>query len=310
MKHQIICLLVFILLSTMAFGQSQASFNNLVFETKAHLKQYSKLSPFEEYYTIKDFGFSKKVIQELLMDATLKKKKDSIASYHIIGYFQDKILTNIQKLISHSKFKENNIIELLLTNNSDLSIFVSDDNKLYNFSLDEKTGGTYRSRISIMHYTDIEQDNLPTQEEIDKGIKLNPYGVFEGDGFNGIYAINTKEGVKYVLTGYVRGCSYCFENNIMLVKFKNGFFHQEFIYSVNSRSWEESICYDSTTQTIDIHYVTDDLITDCYCINNTDQYDGYFDMSKKDPIVKKCHCTFEFNGLNFELTKENQEILK
>ncbi len=317
-KKQIGLIFALCFLTNFGFGQSQKSFEKLVSETNEYISQYSKLSPFVEYYEIKGFGLSKKETKEILVeadyDATLTKNKDSIASYHIIGYFQEKIINNIHRLISHNKFKINNIKEQLQSNDIDLALVVSDDKKLYNFSLAEKTGGTYRSQISIMHYTEINQDSLPTQEEIDKGIRISPYTVFEGDGFNNIYSIETKEGTKYVLTGYVRGCSYCFETNVMLVRLEGGIFQQDFVYSINSRSWEEGVYYDPNSQIITVDYVTDDLTTDCDCINNAeldDEQDSYYsDNEETEPINKSCHCTFEFNGLNFELIKESWEKIK
>ncbi len=316
---QIGLIFAFYILTSFGFGQSQESFEKLVSETNEYISQYSKLNPFVEYYEIKGFGLSKKETKELLAeadyDATLTKDKDSIASYHTIFYFQENITNNIHKLISHNKFKTNNIKEQLLSNDIDLAIVVSDDKKLYNFSLDEKMGGTYRSRISIMHFTEINQDSLPTQEEIDKRIKISPYTVFEGDGFNNIHSIETKEGTKYVLTGYVRGCSYCFETNVMLVRLEDGIFKQDFVYSVVSRSWDEGgVSYDPKSKIITVDYVTDDLTPDCNCINyaelDREQYDYYSDNEETESIEKKCHCTFEFNGLNFKLIKESWEKIK
>lgn len=62
MKKQIIFILSFILISITGFGQSQKSFDQLIAQTNQYLVEYEKLSPFEEFYKIKDFGkLSKKV---------------------------------------------------------------------------------------------------------------------------------------------------------------------------------------------------------------------------------------------------------
>lgn len=304
MKKQIIFILSFILISITGFGQSQKSFDQLIAQTNQYLVEYEKLSPFEEFYQIKDFGLSKKEIKELIKDSDdndFNKGKDSIVSMYLILYFQDKIIDNIQKLVYHDKFEVNGT--QALWSEGDLATVVSEDKKLYNFSLDEKTGGSYRSRISLTHYTDIERDNFPTEDEINQRTKVNPYEVFESDGFSEIHSIATEEGTKYVMTGYTRGCSYCFQTYIMLVQFKNGVFQQEFYYSVNSRSWEGGVEYNHSTKTITVNYITDDLTTNCYCSNSDEASNDYDETF----IEKKCHCTFQFDGLNFELIKESSE---
>lgn len=303
--------------TSFGFGQSQKSFEKLVSKTNEYINQYSKLSPYgyEEFFSLKDSGLPKENIKYIKAHSNEYSgySKDSISELDLLLEFQELITGNIKNIISHDKFKKNNIKDLL-NNDLDLLITVSDDKKLYNFSLPEKTGGTYRSRISIMHYIEINQDSLPTQEEIDKRIKISPYTVFDGDGFNSIHSIETRKGTKYVLTGYVRGCSYCFETNVMLVRLEGGIFQQDFVYSISSRSWEEGVSYDPNSKIITVDYVTDDLTTDCDCSNFVEldeEPDNYYSYSKEtEPINKRCHCTFEFNGLNFVLIKESWEKIK
>ena len=303
-NKQIIFIFTLCSLINFGYGQSLKSFNKLVSETKEYLIQYSKLKPnSDKNYSLQNSGLPNvkiKYIKTNLYDDG-GYSKDSISEFNLIIEFQTLIIENIKQIISHDKFNKTNIKELI-SNYSSLLITISDDKKLYNFSLNEKTGGSYRSRISIMHYTDINQESLPTKEEIEKGIKTNPYIIFDGDGFNKIYSINTKEGTKYVLIGNVQNCSTCFDTYILLVKFKNGIFKQDFYYNVNLRNSKEGINYNPETKTISVDYTTDDLTTDCYCINyineNKEQYN-----SDIEPKQKNCHCTFVFNGLNFELIK-------
>jgi hypothetical protein len=297
------------------FGQSQKSFNELISKTNRYIEKYSKLSPFDsdDFIPLKKSGLPKETIKYIKehFEEYDGYSKDSISEFNLILELQGLIVENITRLISHNKFKENSI-EDLINQGFDLSIVVSDDRKLFNFSLDEKTGGTYRSRISITHY--IEDSESPTLNSKDDLEIINQHGVFESDGFNGIYSIKTEEGIKYVLTGYVRGCSYCFESNIMLVSLKDGIFEQDFSYSVNSRSWEEGIVYNSGTKEITIDYITDDLTSDCGCSNYAvldEEENNYYSYNDEtEPITKRCHCTFKFNGLNFELVKESWEKVK
>ncbi len=312
---QVIIVFTLCLWTSFGFGQSQKSFDELITRTNEYLENYSKLSPLgsDEFIPLKDSGLPKELIKyiEQHFDEYDGYSKDTISEFNLLLEFQGLIIENITQIIGHEKFKKNKVEELI-HQDFDLSIVVSDDRKLFNFSINEKTGGTYRSRISITHYT--EDNTPPTLKSKDDLEIINQDQVFEGDGFNAIYSIETKEGVKYVLIGDVRGCSYCFESNIMLVKFKDGAFEQDFSYSVNSRSWEEGIIYNSKTKVISVDYITDDLTTDCDCLNyamlDEEENNYYTNNDETEPITKRCHCTFKFNGLNFELVKESWEKVK
>jgi len=303
-NKKIIFIFTFCTLINFGYGQSLKSFNKLVSETKEYLIQYSKLRPnSDKNYSLQNSGLPKVKIKDIKTNLYYDDgySKDSISEFNLIIEFQTLIIENIKQIISHDKFNKTNIKEFI-SDYSSLLITISDDKKLYNFSLDKKTGGSYQSRISIMHYTEINQDSLPTKEEIEKGIKTNPYTIFDGDGFNKIYSIKTKEGTKYVLIGNVQNCSTCFDTYILLVKFKNGIFEQDFYYNVNLRNVEEGLNYNPETKIISVDYTTDDLTTDCYCINYANNNKEQYNYNVK-PKQKKCHYNFVFNGLNFELTK-------
>lgn len=303
-KTTLCCWLV--LLSNIVLAQS--SFDQIIEQLNSHLDQYTVLHPYDDYVALADLALSKKEKKAFVAEAldynVLTATKDSVETYYAIEHFQIAILELLEQLIAHEDFGKEDVSTLLKAEEYDLSIVVSDDKKLYNFSLDAKTGGTYRSRLSLMHFTDIAVDSLSENYQ--------PYLVFEGDGFDAIHTLQTKEGIKYVLTGYVRGCSYCFETHIMLVEFKEGVFIPNFSYAVSSRSWEEGVSYDASTKTITVDYETDDLTPECDCSNyadpDTDEYS--YDYDDETFVYKRCHCTFEFNGSNFELTKECWEKLK
>lgn len=296
-----------------ALLNSQQSLPSLINETNAFLSSYDDLSPFnyEPDIPVAATGLPAATIAAIKADENyvdgLSPDKDSISEFNLLLEFQGLIMENIQRITAHKEFA--NFQPEALLDNDALSIIVSDDQKLYNFSLDEKTGGTHRSRISLTHYTEIGQDLLPTPEALELGSKTDPYAVFEGDGFDAIYTIKAKEGTKYVLTGSVRGCSYCFETNVMLVHFTDTGFQSDFYYSVNSRSWEEGVSYDPSTKIITVDYFTDDLTVDCGCSNAAE--DGYYyNDDAEEEFTKQCHCTFEFDGSNFVLVKESWEKVK
>jgi hypothetical protein len=276
-----------------------------------YLGAYAKLSPFgnEKNIALQESTLPHKTITYIQTHSFEyeSNSKDSITEFDLLNEFQVLIIQNIESLIAHQRFNENRIEEVLMQD-LDLHIAVSSDRKLFNFSLSEKTGGTYQSQISIMHYTDLLIDKTANPKEFNSGERSNPYSVFEGDGFGEIFLISTNSGPKYVLTGFVRGCSYCFETNIMLVSYTDEGFKQDFYYSVNSRSWEGGVSYDAKTKTITADYTTDDLTTDCDCIQDTEEEVGLIISNAKpeeaEPEEQKCYCTFKFNGVNFELIGE------
>ncbi len=297
------------------FGQSKQSFNKLINETNQYLERYANLSPFETeaFISLDQSGLPKKHIQDLKTHYQQYEgySKDSISEYNLLLEFQGLIVENLTHIIAHEKFQDNQVEELI-SQESDLSIVVSNDRKLYNFSLAEKTGGTYRSRISITHYTgDSVPPNLKSKDDPEI---INQHHVFEGDGFDGIYTIETEQETMYVLTGYVSGCSSCFEYNLMLVSLNEGLFEVDFSYGISTRFPEEGgIDYNPSTKTIVVDYVTDDLTSDCYCLNYAEMSevaDDYHFADGQELRAKKCHCTFEFNGSNFELIKESWEKVK
>ena len=293
-------IITLILLPIIAFGQTKSNFKKLIDETNHYLSQYSKLNPYDhKYLPISGFGLSKNEIKELLIDAdydaTLSQNKDSIYTYHMTHYFKEKIIERINLIIRHPDFRKVNIKELITSD--ELAIVISDDNKLFNFSFDEKEGGTYRSRISIMHYMDfIQQDS--TQLE-----KFNSF--FSSDGYSNIYTLYADEGIKYVLTGYVRGCSYCFTTFVWLISFKDNEFSTDFAYSVDNRDWNDGVTYNHETKTIYVDYHIDDLTPYCYCSGEIDKDKFSYDKFANNKTSINCQCKFIFNGSTFELVEES-----
>lgn len=298
-------ILTLILVPVLAFGQKPSSFKKLIKETNKSLNHYEQLSSFsDQYYQISSFGLSKKETEVLISEANnesaLTKNNDSIFSQGMISYFQGKIINQINQIIRHSEFQKHDIKKLITSD--ELSIAVSEDKKLYNFHFDEKTGGTYRSRISITHYTDFKPGDIKEETAFEK--------FFSGDGYSGIYALPTDEGTKYVLTGNVIGCASCFTTFVRLIAFKNNAFKEDFLYSVTNRDWNEGVHYNPETKTIDVVYHTDDLTPFCDCSGNVAYDVSIYDAYNKDDTPLNCTCKFIFNGTNFELIEEkvNNEV--
>ncbi len=297
---------------SLSIGQTQSDFDELVARTNLYVKNYDLLSGFanrENYFAWKDTNLPPALVESIRKDQDyqdeLSTSRDSISEYGLILELQDLIFQSLSKVLAHPASKGKDLTKLFPE--GDLAVIQSDDGKLYNFSLDEKTGGTYRSRISLMHFTDFDSQQLPPTKAIENGA-TNPYAIFEGDGFDRIYTIESKAGTKYLLLGSVRGCSTCFESNIMLVSRQAKAFVQDFAYAVNSRGWESGISYDHETQTIHIDYLTDDLTSSCYCSKDENEED--YSEDAETVLVKNCTCTFEFDGLNFELVQAGWKKIK
>ncbi|PKQ61973.1 hypothetical protein BZG02_13615 [Labilibaculum filiforme] len=294
----------------LSLSKAHPTFNMLVAEANSYLDSYGQLSPFDDSH----HAFNQIKLLPNDRDEILKHQEDfefvtndSIGNYDLIVYLQGKIKNKLNEIFDHKDFNEANLAKL--NSGGDLVVVKSSDGKLYNFSLDEKTGGTYRSRISWMNFVGINATDLYKSLDFKSSEKLPAiFSVFEGDGFTGIYAITTNVGIKYVLTGYVRGCSSCHLTFVQLVHLNSNQFELDFDYSVYLREWDTGVSYDPETNTIVSDYVTDDLTTTCDCSNRLTKHKSKdSDENDEEGIEKNCHCIFEFDGSNFILVKHTEE---
>lgn len=312
MRTKVILLLISV--PMIIFGQKQEKFSKLIEKINHSLLEYNKLSPFgSSYYPIDGFGLSKQEIKKIIADADydgiLSVNKDSIQEYYMIVFFQGEIEAYLDKIIEHPDFLKNDIANLIKGNV--LSIVKSDDNKLLNISFDEKTGGSYRSQISKMYYINTETGNTINISDSSVVVKdvYDKYGgrIYSSlakDGYNQIYTLQTTEETKYVLTGFVRGCNYCFETFVQLLNFSEGKIIEEFMYSINTRYGNDGVEYDHENKTIYANYSLNDLTPICYCSGAVNE-EEYFSYDNQKLIY--CKCKFVFNGENFELVESHWE---
>lgn len=298
-------LLIFVTLTTAVFAQSNNSWNKKVADLNFYLDCYARVFPFDEVTSMSYVGLSKADIQVLRQAENSEFiTKDSIATFNMMEFLQSNIEEKLKDVVEDATFLTADVLSII---HEELAIVISPDKKLYNFSIDEKTGGTYRSRLSWMFFTEIGHLSM-NQYEAEES-KTYTYHIFEGDGFGSIDTIQTQNSTKYVLTSWVRGCSYCFETNVILVDWKEEKFNLDFYYSVNLRDWEKGVSYDSATKRIIVDYETDDLTDYCNCQEGKEEeafnlnYDYGFEHLA-------CGCIFEFNGETFELVKCSWEKIK
>jgi hypothetical protein len=292
MKNIFLFALCFICISYSSLSQNkEGDYDKLVEKLNNYLSHYTNYTG-NEYGFIslnhKQLGFTEKEIKALKKeDLDFPINKDSIDVQDLIFTYQEKIINSLSLILKHKDFDEK-IKET--TFNQELSIVFSTDNKLYNFSLDEKTGGTYRSRISLMYYT--ESDSIYEGD------------IFEPDGYGLIDTIQTNSGVKYLMEGNVRGCSYCFTNHVSLIQFKKDTVNLDFYYRFDSRDWDDYIEVDSTKRVIKAYYHLNDLQESCSC-NNEDE--GTIEVEIEKNI--SCSCRFKFNGETFELVEKKEKVI-
>lgn len=279
-------IIVFVFSSIILFGQKDQEFNKLISEINRYLNNYSKLSGFEfgnPYSAISRFELSDKENRECIL---LTEKEDSILNRQIIGYLQKKITDKINQISSHPDFLKKDIKKLITSD--ELDIVISDDKKLFNFAIYEKSGGSLRSRISIMHYVEFVSENSMQSKKFQSSFNYN--------GYTGIYALETEEGLKYVMTSFIRFCSLCFETSVDLMSFNGDSFENEFSTSVESRDWNNKVSYDPAAKKINAEYFLDDLTPYCNCKE---------ELNLDNPLLNyNCICKFSFNGSNFELAEQ------
>ncbi len=146
---------------------------------------------------------------------------DSIELFDLMYFFQTRIVEVVDSLTAHPEFDPSQIQNDL---GGVLGVIVSPDKKLVSFSLDEKTGGTYRSRIAWIYFTGWDSVQSAQSES------------FQVDGYHSIDTIQSGSEVYYVMEYYTRGCSYCFMEGLELWTEENGEFERVFDVEVNSRS--------------------------------------------------------------------------
>jgi hypothetical protein len=300
-------LLLLLLLKFSFFGQTNASFKEIVAETNKNLSNYETINPywdFDELFSIKDSDLPKHVIEEKYSGIDSILKEDMISEYIAV------ISDNIRAIFTHEDFQNYDVDEML---ESDLLYIInSEDHKLYNITFDAKTGGTYRGMISLMFYFE-EQETKEGGENTIIAKECRQYDIFEEDGYVDIDLIETKEGVKYILNSSVRTGSISTFGSIMLVKYVAGNFVREFYYTVHTEGPGAEISYHPDSYTIDVEYENDYLKEDCNCQNiedlNAKQND---DPVYEDKVFEKqrCYCLFEFDGVNFVLKEQGEETIE
>ncbi|WP_204345895.1 hypothetical protein [Psychroserpens algicola] len=304
----IICLSVYSLSASAQTKSLKKSIQTL----NTYLTVYDSLrSHGEHYYTPK---FLKLTREDLIKEFDEPVKiTDSLGNFDAIGIIQSKIEESLKQVLAHKKAVT---LDLTTAFNDNLAVVKSDDNKLYNFSIDGKAGGSYQFRESWMFY--LNEDHFIESRVYDvwKAREQQDPAVFEGNGYNDIRSFTHSGTTYYVLIGNVRTCGACYVDYVSLVHFETKDFVLDFEYTIDSRFYDQKIFFDKASKSLSVFYITDDLSEDCFCSNeeyNTYWTGGTSNDGERDADgqlkPKSCSCLFEFNGKTFKLSKRCMEIM-
>ncbi len=304
--HKVLLFLLLIF-TNISFAQQAITYEALVTQTNDYLKAYNDLgSPYGiTLYPLSEFDFTEEELTNIeYVDI------DSIDLIDVLGIYQGRILSNVEMIFNHPNF-----------NNSTLGsiakyIVSSEDKMLQSFSIDEKTGGSYRSLMTVMYYKGFKEKKASVIHGYNES-ETNSFSLFYSDGYNAIHSIDTPKGTKYLLQGSVKTCGKCYYNYISLITFDGENFTKEFEYKVELRNWEDGITYDPEKKVISVKYITDDLMPICDCDidredlgEETTDYNEDAGFEEESLVAKKCSSTFKFNGSTFELTICDSEIIE
>lgn len=273
----------------------------LVQETYKLFSVFDTVSAFGEY-DIRKFKFNKSELKDLIGEiAPSEAAIDTMPGSSVTGNLSGMIADKLQKILSWKKIDDYDLAMLLKNH---IGTIQSPDGKLYNFGFDAKTGGTYHSAISLVHYNP--GNGKPPLSFIADEC------VFNRDGYDSIDTIHTRQGVKYILSGSVVGCTTCIGSYIDMVHFANGKFISDFNYDVGTRTnrdFEDMndspiIAYDAKLHTISINYYTNDNAPGCNCgKTGAIPFEEYIGDDNPEPEHVTCLYAFKRNGFVLQKKK-------
>lgn len=187
---------------------------------------------------------------------TLSPFSDYEDSYLLIDSLNRLIPDLLIKLLSDPKYKDYPFMDVLPQNS--LSISSSKDGKIQFYSLDEKTGGTYRPSITILRYR---KDELAMPADY-----FNNDGV--GSSYGDVYLLDSLNGVYFVIGG-VRTCSACIHLEALLLTINQDGVSSDLLLSYDGRDVED-FSFDENTQTFSYSYsyYTDDPLYPVELVND------------------------------------------
>jgi hypothetical protein len=264
----------------------------LVRQTYKYFSIFDTINPVGIQYDITKFRLDKTEMETLQSHYDTPDSSKMWEGFSITEAMSDMISTNLAEILDWKNIDDYDLSLLL---KGHLGVAKSPDGRLYVFSFDEKTGGTYHSQTTLVHYH-------PRDNEMPFKIKND--SVFNRDGYGSIDTINTRQGIKYVMVGQVTGCNTCLGNYVDVVHYEKGGFVTDFSYNVSTREGNDDgpvIDYDAKLHRININYTTNDMAPGCNC--GKDGLEGS-DGEEFDGKAENVGCVYVFNGHTFVLKKK------
>lgn len=280
---RVLAIIIFLLGTRSTSAQEVNVKDSLSFALKEALAHYGNLDPHtDSIFYLSDINYTE---ERALAEGLHFEEAGEIDVFSVIWHSEQKIFTYIEALLAMCSLEEMMALPL-----SNISMVLSEDKRFFNFSIDEKAGGTYRGRDSKSYYCSEE-------------VVLYDVSGISRDGIANIYDIHTATGVKYLLMESTRSCSTCDINKAHLLHFTEGKPVTDFAYEMQNRSGSLEIYYNEESQLLKIDYETDDIQSYCDCEQSSVWSDReYIEIENQD--TEQCNCVFKFNGETFEIDKE------
>ncbi|CAN5168354.1 hypothetical protein BH09BAC5_BH09BAC5_10100 [soil metagenome] len=160
---------------------------------------------------------------------TLSPFSDNENRFEIIDSIGNEITTRLLKVLNDKRIL-NYQIEKLLTND-DLSISKSADNKIYFFSIDEKTGGSYRTSKTIIHY------RLPNGLVKAEFFGGNASEALATSTYAEIFLLDSLN-QKYFVIGGVQTCNTCIASLAITLQLDSNSINTELIAQYDGRYYD------------------------------------------------------------------------
>jgi len=164
-----------------------------------------------------------------------------------------------------------------LLNRDQISVSKSIDNKVFFFSIDEKTGGSYRTNITLIHY------RLP-----DGKVKAEYFGgeaseALGTSSYGTVYMLDSTNR-KYFVTGSVQTCNTCNASFAITIQLDTNSYHTALVAQYDGRYHDLKVFdYDSTAKVFSYEF---------YAAHNDDSL--YGGDNDKDQLQHKYRSKFKF----------------
>lgn len=262
--RQALTILILSFLSIQTYGQVS---NNKPIKKNDFIKQVEKINILLKQYE------------------TLTPFSDNENSFELIDSVSTEITTRLLKVLNDKRIL-NYQIETLFTE-EELMISKSDDNKIYFFSIDEKTGGSYRTSKTIIHY------RLPNGIVKAEFFSGKASEVLATSTYGQIYLLDSLT-QKYFVIGGVQVCNTCKVLLALTIQLDTNSINTELIAQYDGRYYD--------LKTFDFDSLSKEFNYEFYAADNDDSL--YGGDNEKEGLKHRYKSKFKYlNGEFSEIEK-------